>query len=464
VLVDALAEARVVCLLGARQSGKSTLVQAVTGDEHPARYLSLDDSVTLELAREDPTGLVAGAERLAIDEIQRAPDLLLAIKRVVDADPERGRFLLTGSANVVMHPRIADALPGRVDYLTLWPFSQAELADRRPTFLEGAFAGRVPSAERPPVGRAGYADRVIAGGFPEAVEASPARRQRFFSGYVDSILGREIGELASVRDVELTGRVLRLLAARSSALTNLTAIGRELGIDHKTVANHLRSLELLFMVIRLPAWHANLGHRVVRSAKLHVADTGMLCALLGANAERLETDGPLAGSVFETFAVTEIVRQASVSELAPQLHLHHYRDQRGNEIDLILELSSGEVVGIEVKASATPRLRDAAGLSLLRDKLGNRFRQGIVLHLGPESIPLGERISAVPLASLWEGRSNRQRAGRKLLEAPTHPNQSPTGRSAKCSLSQRTSGRARKALDQATLTKGRGHGPALFDP
>jgi predicted AAA+ superfamily ATPase len=403
LLVEALQEARVVCLLGPRQSGKSTLVQAVADNEHRARYLTLDNRATLELARDDPSGLVAGAERLAIDEIQRAPDLLLTIKQVVDTTQERGRFLLTGSANIVMHPRVADALPGRVDYLTLWPFSQAELAERQPTFLDRVFAGEAPAAARPPVGRAGYAERVIGGGFPEVVEASAARRRRFFAGYVDSILGRDVNELASVRDAADSGRVLRLLAARSSALTNLSAIGRELGIDHKTVAKHVHNLELLFMAIRLPAWHTNLGHRVVRSAKLHIADSGMLCALLGVDSKRLEEDGPLAGSVFETFAVTELVRLASVSHLSPQLHLHHYRDQRGNEIDLVLELSSGEVVGIEVKASATPRRRDAAGLTLLREKLGDRFRQGVVLHLGAESTPLGERISAVPLASLWEG-------------------------------------------------------------
>lgn len=400
-LVDALADARVVCLVGARQSGKSTLVRAVAGDEHPARYLTLDDPATLELAREDPTGFVAGTERLAIDEIQRAPDLLLAIKRVVDTDPAPGRFLVTGSANIITHPRVADALPGRVDYMTLWPFSQGELAGRRSTFLEDAFMGKAPQVEQPPIGRAGYAERVVKGGFPEAVRADAVRRQRFFSGYVGSILGREIDELATVRDTEAAARVLRLAAARSAALTNLSSIGRELGIDHKTVANHLYNLEQLFMVVRLPAWHANLGHRVIRTPKLHIADAGLLCSLIGVDAKRLEEDGGIAGSVFETFAVTEIVRQASVSDLSPKLFLHHYRDQPGHEVDLVLELASGEVVGIEVKASATPRLRDAAGLKLLRDRLEDRFRLGILLHLGSESIPLGERISAVPLAGLW---------------------------------------------------------------
>ncbi|HEX5988850.1 MAG TPA: ATP-binding protein [Solirubrobacterales bacterium] len=400
-LVSALGDSRVVCLLGARQAGKSTLVRLIAGDEHPARYVTLDDRAALELAREDPNAFLAGDERLAIDEVQRAPDLLLAIKQVVDRDPAPGRFLITGSADIVTHPRIADALPGRVDYMTLWPFSQSELAQRVPSFIEKAFNGEQPSAEDPPVGRQGYAELLVQGGFPEAVGATPARRRRFFAGYADSILGREIDELGSVRDSGASSRILRLAAARSASLTNLSAIGRELGIDHKTVANHLHALEQLFLLVRLPAWHANLGHRVVRSAKLHIADTGMLCALIGVDAKRLVEDGALSGGVFESFAVTELVKQADAGELAPELSFHHYRDQPGNEVDLLIEHANGELVGIEVKATATPRPRDAAGLKLLRDKLGDRFRQGFVLHLGPERIPLGDRVSALPLASIW---------------------------------------------------------------
>ncbi len=390
-----------VCILGARQAGKSTLVRSVAEDEHPARYVTLDDRVALELAREDPNAFVAGDERLAIDEVQRAPDLLLAIKQVVDLDPTPGRFLITGSADIMTHPRIADALPGRVDYMTLWPFSQSELARRVPSFLEKAFAGKDPAVEDPPIGREGYAELLIQGGFPEVVGATAARRRRFFGSYADSILGREIDELGSVRDSGTSSRILRLAAARSAALTNLSAIGRELGIDHKTVGNHLHALEQLFLVIRLPAWHANLGHRLVRSAKLHIADTGMLCSLIGVDAKRLVEDGTLAGSVFETFAVTELVKQADAGELAPELSFHHYRDQPGNEVDLLIERANGELLGIEVKATATPRPRDATGLKLLRDKLGGRFRHGFVLHLGPSLIPMGDRISAVPLAALW---------------------------------------------------------------
>lgn len=400
-LVGALSEARVVCLLGARQAGKTTLVRSVAEEEHPARYISLDDPAALDAAQSDPTGFIAGEGPLVIDEVQRAPDLLLAIKRVVDFDPARGQFLLTGSANILTLPQIADALPGRVDYLTLWPFSQAELRGARSTFLEDAFTGRAPRIDGAPVGRAPYAEQIVRGGFPEAVEAAEPRRRRFFSGYADSILGREVGEMSSLRDAEASGQVLRLLAARSAALTNFSAIGRELGIDHKTVGNHVRALEQLFTVVRLPAWHANLGHRVVRSSKLHLTDTGMLCALIGVDAGRLDEDGALAGGVFETFVVCEIVRLSSVSDLGPLLNLHHYRDQRGNEVDLVIEHAGGDVVGIEVKASATPRLRDISGLAQLRDQLGERFRLGLLLHLGPDTVPMGDRISAVPLAGLW---------------------------------------------------------------
>lgn len=402
IVVEALSQARVVCLLGARQAGKTTLIRSIAEEEHPARYVSLDDPGALDLARADPMGFIAGGERLAIDEVQRAPELLLAIKRVVDADDERGRFLLTGSANIMTHPRVADALPGRVRYLTLWPLSQRELkGPSRASFLERALDGRPPAAENPPEGRAGYAGSVARGGFPEALELSAGERNRFFVDYANSILGREIGELASVRDTEATARVLRLVAARSGALTNLSAVGRELGIDYKTVGNHLQALEQLFLVRRLPAWHPNLGHRVIRSAKLHLADSGMLASLVGIDADRLERDGGVAGSAFETFVVGEVIRQASVSELGPLLAFHHYRDRRGNEVDLVIEHANGDVVAIEVKASATPRLRDISGLQLLRDRLGDRFKLGLLLHLGPEPIPLGDRISAVPLASLW---------------------------------------------------------------
>lgn len=402
VIASSLAESRAVCVLGARQVGKSTLVRLIAEDEHRAPYVTLDDPATLDAAIADPTGFLSDRERLVIDEVQRAPELLLAIKRRVDENNARGQFLLTGSANLRTHPRIADALPGRVDYLTLWPFSQAELAGSAHGFIERGFAGQVPTISGAQIGRGAYADAIVRGGFPEATAASAAGRLRFFAGYVDSILGREVADMTSIRDVENVGRVLRLAAARTAALANQSAIARDLGVDHKTVAAHLRVLEQLFLVVRLPAWHVNLGHRIAKTPKVHIADTGMLTALTGMDAQRLAGDPTAAGGPFETFAVSELIRQATASPLAPLLRFFHFRDQRSNEVDLIIEHASGNVVGVEVKSGATPRPADAKGLALLRNQLGERFRCGVVLHTGPETIPLADRIWAVPLAGLWK--------------------------------------------------------------
>jgi len=315
--------------------------------------------------------------------------------------PNLPGFLLTGSANLRTHPRIADALPGRVDYLTLWPLSQAELAGTTATFIERVFAGAPPVISGAPTGRGEYADAVVRGGFPEAHRASTDRRVRFFAGYVESILGREVADMTSIRDVETVGRVLRLAAARTAAIANQSAIARDLGVDHKTVAAHLRVLEQLFLIVRLPAWHVNLGHRVIKTEKLHLADTGMLSALTGTTAARLADDASAAGGPVETFAVCELIRQADASSLGPLLRFFHFRDQRGNEVDLVIEHAAGDVVGIEVKSGATPRPADAAGLMLLRDRLDQRFRCGVVLHTGPDTIPLSDRIWAIPLAGVW---------------------------------------------------------------
>lgn len=227
-LVSALAEARVACLLGARQSGKTTLVRAIAEEEHPSRYVSLDDPAALELARTDPDGFVAGPDRLTIDEVQRAPDLLWAIKRSSTRTTRTTREgVFSSPARRTSSPCLrSPMLCGRVDYLTLWPFSQSELIGSSSSFLDRLFAGEPPCVAEAPVGRVGYAERIVRGGFPEAVEAGDARRRRFFSGYADSILGREVDELGSVRAAEVTGRVMRRVAARSASLSNLSSIGR----------------------------------------------------------------------------------------------------------------------------------------------------------------------------------------------------------------------------------------------
>jgi len=399
VVADAMESARAVALLGPRQAGKSTLAQVLAGGRVPADYLTLDDDPVRSAARADPQGFVAAlGRRTVIDEVQRAPDLLLAVKSRLDRDRSPGQFLLTGSANLRRVPGVADALPGRLDYLTLWPLTQGEIAGRYEDVLQRAFDGDIPSIVDAPVGRHEYAEMLVAGGFPEARMRSPAARMRFFTSYVGSIVDRDVADVARVQDPTAVGTLLRLVAARSGALARYETLARDAALDGKTVKSHLDVLERLFLVrIRRP-WHVNLGKRQVKAPKLYMADSGLLAGMLGAGAGRVRDDDGLAGALFETFVATELERQASWS---PQpLTFWHYREGE-REVDTIVEWPSGEIVGVEVKASATVRARDFTGLAHLRDRVGARLRAGLVVYAGQRTLPFGNRLWALPLPGLW---------------------------------------------------------------
>ncbi len=398
-----MASARVVALLGPRQAGKSTLARRLAVDRLGADYVTLDDDPTLTLAEADPAGFIADQRApLVIDEIQRAPKLLLAIKARVDRDDTPGQFLITGSANLRRLPTVPDALPGRVDYLSLWPFTQGEIAGVAEDFLPSLFAGDVPRLTGAPVGRRPYVDRLLAGGFPEALRRPRAARTRFFEGYVQSIVERDVVDTSHSRDPAVVGTILRLVAARSGALASYERLAREASVDGKTAKSHVEILERLFLVrIRRP-WHVNLGKREVKAPKLYLSDTGLLAALIGADERRVREDGGLAGALLETFVATELERQAA---WAPEsLTFWHYRAGE-REVDVIVERPSGEIVGVEVKASATVTPRDFAGLTHLREQIGSRLAAGIVLYTGERTLPFGDDLWAVPLQALWERRS-----------------------------------------------------------
>jgi predicted AAA+ superfamily ATPase len=399
-VVEALTEARAVCLLGARQSGKSTLARAISEREHPAEYLTLDNDATRRSALEDPTGFIAGVSGPAvIDEVQRAPDLMLAIKERLDTNNERGQFLLAGSANILTMPSIADALPGRVDYVRMWPFSQGELNGRRETFIDRLFAGEFPHIDDAEVGRGAYAAQIVAGGFPDARDRGARGRARFFTSYVSTILGRDLQDVASVRDTAGVERLLRIVATRSAGLVSSRGVAGELGVDHKTVAARTRILEELFLVWRLQPWHVNLGSRQVKTPKIYMTDTGLLTHLMNIDAKGIVQSSTLAGPIVETFAAMELARQCDWAESPASLF--HYRDKQQREVDVILELGSGEVAGVEVKTAASVAAKDFAGLRHLRDKLGNRFKAGVVLYTGKRTLSFGDRLAAVPLCGLW---------------------------------------------------------------
>jgi predicted AAA+ superfamily ATPase len=402
IVAEALQDSRGVAIVGARQVGKSTLAGELARLELGATQFNLDDEPTRRAALSDPVGFVAALSGPAvIDEIQRAPDLLLAMKERMDADPTPGQFLITGSANLLALSTVHDALPGRIVYLTLRPLSQGEMLGRREDFIDRLFTGEFPRVADIERGRAGYARRIVAGGYPEVFERSPRARSRFFSSYVASIVGRDLPTVGRVHNPQATTQLLRLLATRSAQLTNFNSMANDLGIDQKTATHYADLLAQLYLAHQVPAWHSNLGQRQIKSPKAYIPDTGLLAYLTGTDEQRLADDpsGNLAGMFFETFVAMELLRQSEWAE--HEVQLYHYRDRAQREVDLVLERNSGDAIGVEVKAAATASERDFRGLQFLRDKLGGSFKAGAVLYTGDKTLPFGDRLAAVPIAGLW---------------------------------------------------------------
>jgi len=400
-VLELLAASRAVAILGARQVGKSTLLQDLTQSDYPAEVLTLDDDVTRRAAAADPTEFVARLETpVAIDEAQRVPDLLLAIKQRLDRDNARGQFLLTGSANILALPTVKDALPGRVDYVNLWPLSAAELtAAETENFVDRLLRGAPPELNDVPLGRGAYAKRILRGGYPEAQKRGPRTLGSFFSSYLSSVVERDLGDVANLRAPDTLERLLYVIAARSGGLTSFQGMGKDLGLDKNTIHSYTRALENLFLVRPLKPWHVNLGSRQIKSPKLYVVDSGLLCRLLKVNERRIEGDGAVAGAAFESFVAMELLRLADVSEA--EASLFHYRDKAGREVDIVLESGSGDIAGVEVKPGASVDRDDFAGLRRLRDKLDARFKVGVILYAGERTLPFGDRLAAVPFAGLW---------------------------------------------------------------
>jgi predicted AAA+ superfamily ATPase len=400
LILEGLEDARIVFIGGARQVGKTTLVSAITDDKYPMIKLTLDDQATRTAANDDPAGFVADLAGPAfIDEIHRAPDLLLELKKAVDRDAAPGRFIITGSANVLSSRRIQDALPGRIDRVDMWPLAQSEILGGRVNVVDELFAGRAPQVENAPVGRAAFVDATSEGGYPEA-RRRPAgrRRERWFANYVEGTLSRDLTELADVRRVDDAERLLRLLATQSANLLSYRKIGAQLDMHHDTVKAYVALLEQMFLVKRLPAWRPGLGAREASTPKLYVCDSGLLAHLLGADGERIETDDQVTGKLCETFVMTELIKHASWSERQPRIY-HYQRDRE--DVDLVLEDNRGRIVGVEVKASASLRSSDARWLKKLADARSDQFAAGIVVYAGEQTVPLGNRVWAMPFSGLW---------------------------------------------------------------
>ena len=404
VALELLQGFRALVVNGPRQAGKSTLVRHVQAGRGPV--VSLDDASYRDLALSDPTSFLAQLpERPAIDEFQRGGDpLLLALKVALDRDRAAGQFVLAGSTRFLTTRRLSETLTGRIGILELLPLSAGEVRGIRETFVERAFDGDVAAGTIEPLSRAGYADLVAAGGFPElALGPATARfRAAWCAAYLQTVTAAgNVEQVAEVRRPELLGNLVRQVAARSAGELVVADLARELASDEGTVRSYLDVLATLYLVRLLPAWTTSHTNRSKRRPVMHLVDTALACHLVGATAAQLAAvDSPWFGQLLESYVVGELAKQASWAD--QPVSLSHYRDRDQREVDVVLERGR-DLVAIEVKATAAPTTAHARHLAFLRDRTGDRFRQGIVLHTGERTLRLGDRLVAVPLAALWAG-------------------------------------------------------------
>lgn len=399
-IADALQDTPVVLLAGPRQAGKTTLVRQIAGRQR-LRYLTMDDELTLLSAREDPVGMIRSLDRAVIDEIQRAPQLLLAIKKSVDEDRRPGRFLLTGSANLMALPTVADSLAGRMETLSLLPLSQSEIESRSGNWIDSAFSGQILKADQPALG-SDLIERVLRGGYPEAISrATPKRRATWARQYIDAIIQRDVRDVADIEKLDQLPRFLRALAQTVGQMCNYTQLGGQVGLDGKTASRYVGVFEQMYLLKRIDVWARNRLNRVVKTPKLQFIDSGLLATLLDLTAEEVQQDRMRFGNVLETFVFGELLKHTTTAD--GDYRLMYYRDADKVEVDVVIENAVGKLVGVEVKAAATVKESDLRGLKKLARIAGDQFKMGVLLYDGTETMPLGDRIWAAPLSSLWGG-------------------------------------------------------------
>lgn len=394
----ALTDTRVVLIVGPRQAGKTTLARQFSGVDRP--YITLDDVGALSAARADPVGFVRGIERAVIDEVQRAPELMLAIKESVDRDDAPGRFLLTGSANLAAVPMIADSLAGRMATISLLPFAQSEIRSTPGRLLDRLFAGEEPSVGKDAEFGDKLIELVLRGGYPEALRrATPARRTAWLEDYAAQILDRDVRDIANIDQLDRLPRLLDVLAEHAGQLINHSSFGAVLGLSSVTAQKYVAILERLFLVRTLAPWSSNRLSRLIKTPKLHFLDSGLLATLREDEDEKVRQDRTRFGALLESFVVSELLKLASWSER--RMSFSHYRTKDQDEVDVVIEDRRGRIIGIEVKASATVRPQDFRGLRQLQEALGDRFVRGLVLHDHDRVTPFGEKLQAAPLSVLW---------------------------------------------------------------
>ena len=397
---EALADSPAVLIHGPRQSGKTTLARSV-GEPRGYRYVTFDDDAVVQAARRDPPGFVGALPPKSIlDEVQRVPEIFTSLKAAIDRRRAAGRYILTGSANMLFVPQLADSLAGRMAILRLHPLAQAEIAQRRPRLIETLFRRCVRTAIAKPLG-ADLLARIVGGGYPAALQRrSAARRRAWYREYIDTQIQRDVRDLSRLRSLDTLPRLLTLAASQTARLINVADLSAPFELTRQTIHDHITLLERIFLVQRLPPWHANRLSRLVKRPKLHITDTGVGCALLGVDGAGLAGDRDLLGQMMETFVLQELQRESSW--LPDPLTFFHYRDRDDFEVDLVVQSRRQELIGIEVKAAASVSETDLRGLRKLRIAAGKRFVAGAVLYDGAATIKFENDMFAIPLRRIWE--------------------------------------------------------------
>jgi uncharacterized protein len=402
-VIESMSDTPVTTIAGPRQCGKTTLACSFKTKNH--EYITLDDQTLLRAAQDDPSGLInniPGDKNIIIDEVQRAPELSLAIKQAVDENRRPGRFILTGSANALLIPQLSDALVGRMEVIALLPFAECELSETKPTFIEKVVAGEMPRTDVTRV-RDGLIEKIVRGGFPEPVARNnPVRRRAWHQQYIKTIVNRDLKAFGGFQYLSSFQKLIKMLANYVSKLTDYTDIAGRVGLKDHTAKRYMAFLKRLYLFEELPAWHRNENKRLIKSPKVHIVDTGLLCAIRNITEEKLKSlrPGNPIGHILESYIVTELRRLATWSE--HELSFYHYRDKDKVDVDLVIETEDGGVVGIEVKAASTVNQSDLTGLNRLKSAAGEDFIMGVLLYDGDHSVSHGDGIYSCPIGVIWE--------------------------------------------------------------
>lgn len=393
----AVADTPAVLVHGPRQCGKTTLTRML-GKGYA--YYSFDDRDLLAAAKRDPVGFVERLPaRVILDEVQHAPELFAELKQTIDGKRQPGRFVLTGSSNVLLLPRLSDSLAGRMEILPLYPLAQSELARKPSGFLEQAFGGKLSAYHTERLGKELVA-RIVAGGFPEPLQrATAVRRRAWYDNYLETLVQRDIRELSHIQHGDIIPKLLRLLANHTGQLLNVSELASAFQLSRHTIDGYVALLRQVFLVDFLTPWFSNRNKRLVKTPKVHVLDTGLACAVMQINQLQIEQQPTIFGQVLESFVYGELRKQASWQP--ESIEFHYYRDKDQYEVDMVLENSAGRFVGIEVKAAASIAESDFRGLRRFQRQIGKRFSAGVVLYDGRQVLSFGEGLFAAPLSILW---------------------------------------------------------------